>query len=150
MAVTANQLIQAMNPGHKIGIPVAAETVIYAGTLVFYERTSGAGEGYALGDDDGGNNNFAGIACAKCDNNDSETGDKTAGDKSVEVFTDGEFVLEGTGFTQAIVGDRAYATDNYTVTADSTSATYIGTFVEYISATKMRVKIDVQTPAPTN
>jgi len=141
MSVTANQLIQAMDPGKLIPAPVAGTTTLYQGTLAFWERTSGAGEGFALGDDDSGNNNFAGIVVDKVDNSAG-----SAGDKKAELYTEGSFVLEGAGFTQAMVGDKIYATDNYTVTNVDTNATYIGTCVEYISATKIRVKLDVQTP----
>jgi predicted RecA/RadA family phage recombinase len=141
MSVAANQLIQAQNPGSRVKAPVAASEHIYQGTLCFWERTSGAGEGYLCDDDDGGANNFAGVAVAEVDN---EGGD--AGDKNAELFTSGAFVFEGTGFTQAIVGDKAYASDNFTVTGSSSSTTYIGTFKEFISSTKMRVEIDTQLP----
>ena len=141
MAVTTNQLVQGQGLGKLLGIPVAAATTLYQGTLAFFERTSGATEGYALGDDDGGNNNFAGVVVDKVDNSAG-----SAGDKTVEVYTEGSIVLEGSGFHQGYVGDKIYATDNYTVTPSSSSATYIGTCVEYISATKIRVKLDVQAP----
>jgi len=141
MAATTNQLIQAMSPGEIVPGKVAASATLYQGTIAFVERTSGSGEGYILADDDSGNNNFAGIVKDKVDNSAGSDGDKDC-----ELYTKGSFVLEGSGLSQAYVGDKAYATDNYTVTPSSSSATYIGTFVEYISATKMRVKIDVQAP----
>ena len=139
MAATTNQLIQAQDAGGLIGVPVATTTTIYQGTINFINRTSGADEGYLTGDDNGGANTFAGIARAKVDNSAGAAGDLTA-----ELYTEGSFVLPGTGFTQSLVGDVAYATDNNTVTASSGSAVKIGRFVEYISTTKMRVKIDVQ------
>ncbi len=141
MAVTANQTLQAQNPRRLVTGKVAASTTLYQNTLAFFERTSGSGEGYVLGDDDGGANNFAGIVVDKVDNSSG-----SAGDKDVELYTEGDVVLQGSGFTRAIVGDKAYADDNFTTTATSGSMTYIGTFVEYISATKMRVAIDTQLP----
>jgi predicted RecA/RadA family phage recombinase len=117
---------------------VDAAIHIYQGTMVFFERTSGSSEGYGTDTDDGGANNFAGIAVDECDNSAG-----AAGAKSVEVFTEGTFELKGTGFSQAIVGDLAYAGDNYTVTATSGGMSKIGRFVEYVSTTKMGVKIDV-------
>lgn len=139
MSVTANQLIQAQNAGALVGIPVAASTHIYQGTIVFHERTSGAGEGYATDDDDGGANDFAGIAREEQDNSSG-----SAGDKTVEVYQEGAFVLQGTGFSQANVGDTVYASDNFTVTTSSSSTSKIGKIVEYISSTKVRVLIDKQ------
>lgn len=137
MAITANELIQAQNPGNRRKIPVAASTALYQGQIVFYERTSGTAEGYATGACDSGTNDFAGIAVAAVDNSSG-----SAGDLYVEVFTVGGFVLQGTGFIQGIVGDLAYASDNFTITASSSSTTKIGAFSEYISTTKMRVDID--------
>lgn len=142
MAATTNQLIEAQAAGGLIGVPVAASTTIYQGTMNFFNRTSGAQEGYLTGDDNGGANTFAGIARAEVDNSAG-----SAGDKDAELYTEGSFVLTGSGFTQANNGDIAYATDNYTVTPSSGSAVRIGRFVEYISATRMRVKIDVQETA---
>ena len=140
MAVTANQLIVRQGADRRSNGPVAASTTLYEGTIAFWERSSGAGvEGYLLGDDDGGNNNFAGIVLAQADNSGG-----SAGDEDAELFVEGIFELQGSGFTQAIVGDLAYATDNFTVTATSGSATKIGRFVEYVSTTKMMVKIDTQ------
>lgn len=139
MAVTANQIIKAQDAGALQAVPVAASTHIYQGTIVFHERTSGASEGCALGDDDGGANDFAGIAAQEADNSSGSDADL-----GVEVFQEGVFELQGSGFGRHNVGDLAYATDNFTVTASSSSATKIGKFVEYISATRMMVKIDKQ------
>jgi hypothetical protein len=141
MAVTANQLIEKRGQLAEIPAPVLGSTTLYQGTLAFWERTSGSDEGYALGDDDSGANNFAGVVKEKCDNASGSSGDKTA-----TLHRSGSFVLQGTGFTRAIVGDKCYATDNFTVTATSTSATYIGEFEEYISTTKMWVRINPEIP----
>ena len=54
--------------------------------------------------------------------------------------------LPGTGFTQADVGKKAYAVDNYTVSITSTNNTYIGTIVRVVSATEVVVALDVQKP----
>ena len=121
MAVTANQLMQAQNAGGLIGLPVLAARRLYQATICFVNRTSGAGEGYATDLDNAGANTFAGI-----------------------VREAGDFVLQGTGLLQGHVGDAAYASDNYTVTPTAAGSVLIGRFVEYISATRMRVKIEVQ------
>ncbi len=137
MAVTANQLIQAQDPGRRRSYPVGGSVHIYQGTIVFLERTSGAGEGYASDVSDSGTNDFAGIAVAEADNSDGD-----AGDINVEVYTIGGFILVGTFFGQYIVGDLIYASDNYTVDDSSSSTTKIGACSEYVSATKIRVEID--------
>jgi len=136
MAVTANQLIVCSEAGDRVKLPVAATTTLYQGTIAFVQRTSGSDEGYGTGEDNNGANDFAGIVIEKADNSAG-----AAGAVAAEVYQKGAFVLAGTGFTQSLVGDMAYATDNYTVTASSSNAERIGTFVEYISTTKMRVRI---------
>ena len=138
-AVSTNQIIKAQEPGSLQKAPVAASTHLYQGTITFWERTSGDAEGYILADDDNGTNNFAGILRKEVDNSSG-----SAGDLNGEVYQEGVFELQGSGFTQAIVGDAAYAIDNITVQASSTNASLIGRFVEYVSASRMRVRIDIQ------
>ena len=138
MAVTANQLIAARNPGGLISAPVAASTRLYQGTMSFAVAASG----YADDDTATGANAFLGIVKDDTDNSSGSAGDKTA-----ELYTDGIFELAGSGFTQALVGDKIYASDNFTVTATSTNNTMIGRCVEFVSATKLRVQILVGTQA---
>ena len=138
MAVTANQIVKRQGTVDCSSGPVAASTHLYQGTIAFWERTSGAGEGYLTDDDDGGANDFAGIVAAEADNSSG-----AAGAINAELYITGAFELQGTGFSQAIVGDLTYASDNFTITASASSTTKIGAFVEYVSATKMMVKIDV-------
>lgn len=132
MAVTANQLITARNPGNLVGIPVAASTNIYEGTIVFYDASTG----YATVDDNSGANAVAGIAKAQQDNSSG-----SAGDLTVEVYQEGEFELVGSSFTQANAGDVMHATDNYTIAASGGSA--IGRATEFISTTKLMIKLDI-------
>lgn len=134
MAVTANQIISARNPRSRTSAPVLTAIHIYEGTMVFAVAASG----YATDDDAGGANHFLGIAAAECDNSAG-----ASGAKSVELYTEDEFDLVGSGFTQALVGDKIYATDNYTITPTSTTATLIGRCTEFLSTTKLRVKLEV-------
>lgn len=131
MAVTANQLITKQE-GCKQGHPVAASTTIYQGTLVYLAS------GYADDDTNSGANQFAGIAIEEKDNSSG-----SAGDLDVDVWQEGVFELVGTGFTQGTVGSDIYGSDNYTVTTTSSSNTYIGRCVGYVSSTKILVKICV-------
>lgn len=133
MAVTANQLITRAE-GCKKGIPVAASTYLYQGTLAFANAS-----GYLDDDTASGVNPFAGIVI--------EAKDNSAGlDAALvgEVWRKGEFRLVGTGFTQASVGLSVYATDNFTLTMTQTTtgAVYIGKVSEYVSSTVVMVDID--------
>jgi hypothetical protein len=131
MAVTANQVIEKRE-GRR-SYPVAASVHIYEGTLVFLTAT-----GYATDVTATGVNGFVGVAVGEADNSSG-----SAGDLTVEVWAEGEFVLQGTGFAQADVGSKVYAEDNYTVGVSiSTASVPIGMVTEYISSTKIRVDID--------
>jgi len=131
MAVTANQVIEKRE-GRR-SYPVAASVHIYEGTLVFLTAT-----GYATDVTATGVNGFVGVAVGEQDNS---TG--SAGDLTVEVWAEGEFVLQGTGFAQADVGSKVYAEDNYAVGVSiSTASVPIGMVTEFISSTKIRVEID--------
>lgn len=131
MAVTANQVIEKRE-GRR-SYPVAASVHIYEGTLVFLTAA-----GYATDVTATGVNGFVGVAVGEQDNSSG-----SAGDLTVEVWADGEFVLQGTGFAQADVGSKVYAEDNYTVGVSiSTASVPIGMVTEYISSTKIRVEID--------
>jgi len=131
MAVTANQVIEKRE-GRR-SYPVAASVHIYEGTLVFLTAT-----GYATDVTATGVNGFVGVAVGEQDNSSG-----SAGDLTVEVWAEGEFVLQGTGFAQADVGSKVYAEDNFTVGVSiSTASVPIGMVTEYISSTKIRVDID--------
>jgi hypothetical protein len=131
MAVTANQVIEKRE-GRR-SYPVAASVHIYEGTLVFLTAA-----GYATDVTATGVNGFVGVAVGEADN-----GSGSAGDLTVEVWAEGEFVLQGTGFAQADVGSKVYAEDNFTVGVSiSTASVPIGMVTEYISSTKIRVDID--------
>lgn len=132
MAVTANQVIEKRE-GDRRSYPVAASVRIYEGTLVFLTAA-----GYATDVTATGVNGFLGVAIGEADNSSG-----SAGDITVEVWSEGEFTLTGTGFAQADVGSKVYAEDNYTVGVSISSASVpIGMVTEYISSTKIRVDID--------
>lgn len=133
MAVTANQLIYRADDC-KAGIPVAASTTLYQGTMCFLSAT-----GYLDDDTASGVNLFAGINIKYIDNSSG-----SAGDVSAEVWTDGVFKLTGSGFSQASVGQKVYATDNATLTLDPATANsvYVGVIREYVSSTVVWVEIE--------
>ena len=132
MATTQNELITARNPSNLVPIPVEASTQIYSGTIVYFDATTG----YAVDTDNAAANAVAGIAKAEADNSSG-----SAGDVTVEVYTEGEFELQGTGFTQANVGDILQGTDNFTIATSGGSN--IGRATEFISSTQLMIKLDI-------
>lgn len=133
MAVTANQVVKKRLT-HGASYPVYELTSIYGSTLVFVNAT-----GYAVGTTGSGVNKFAGLSTNEQDNSAGASGDKW-----VEVETDIGVILTGAGtYTQADVKKPVYATDNFTITLDPTAAgaKRIGWVEEYVSATKLMVRL---------
>lgn len=133
MAVTANQVVYNQGAGGRTQGKAAAVN-LYQNTLAFYDASTG----YVTNDDNAGANAFAGIVYEQVDNSGG-----SAGDKVVELWTEGVFRLTGTSFTQATAGDLIYASDNFTITASSSSTSRIGRAVNYVSSTQVDVMIDV-------
>lgn len=133
MAVTANQVVLMQDAENIIQCKAAAVN-LYQNTLAFWDASTG----FITNDDNAGANAFAGIVYQQCDNSGG-----SAGDKVVELYTEGVFRLTGSSFTQATAGDLIYATDNFVITATSTNASRIGRAVNYVSATQVDVMIDV-------
>ena len=135
MAVTANQLT-ARADGLRTSGPVYEAVRLYGGTMAFYNAT-----GYLVPTVNSGANRFGGIVVNEADNSSGASGDIDA-----ELLADGCFLLAGTGFTQASVGLDAYASDNYTITTSSSSTSYVGLIVGYVSSTEVWVQIRRNTP----
>ena len=133
MAVTENKTINQSTPGH-LSLPCKTGIHHYQGTLAFIDAATGTATNIVAA----GANAFAGLVVEECDNTDGSTG---ALDVALNSVTD--VVLEGTGFTQADVGKKIYATDNFAISTVSTSKALIGRAVEFISATQLRVRLDV-------
>lgn len=133
MAVSANQVVLMQDAGDIVQCKAAAVN-LYQNTIAFWDASTG----FITNDDNSGANAFAGIVYQQCDNSGG-----SAGDKVVELWTEGVFRLTGSSFTQATAGDLIYATDNFVITATSTNASRIGRAVNYVSATQMDVAIDI-------
>jgi len=129
MAVSANQLAEISSPG-RINLPVAAGKTLYAGTLSF-EAAGLASDVIAAGA-----NRFCGLVV-------SEASD-TVGEGRVELRTNCDVLLSGSGFAAGDIGVACYASDNYTVTKTSTSNSVIGTVVEVLSASSVRVRLSIE------
>lgn len=112
----------------------AAAVAIYQGTIVNVNSS-----GYADVGGDDASETFAGIAAETVDNSGG-----SAGDKNVRVWKEGVFKLSfGATATQATVGSVAYASDSQTVdlAANLTNDVEVGTVVEFVDASTVRVKI---------
>lgn len=138
MAVSTNQIIRRQ-AGCRGAYPVEESVNLYEGTLAFLNAA-----GFAVPTTGTGQHRFAGVVIAQQDNTQGADGAAT-----VEVWREGLFDLVGTGFSQASVGQDAYATDNYAITAaPSASGVRIGRIEEYVSATVVRVAIDPESSRP--
>lgn len=94
-------------------------------------------DGYLKPAVSGAGNQFAGIAY------EGSINAGAAGDKSPRVEMTGTWILPGTGFTQAMVGEKVFAVDDATVTTTegTGSKLVVGFIVGFISATEVEVKI---------
>lgn len=128
------------DPGEQQGViyhyPVKAATKLVAGALVAIDAS-----GWLVNAADTANFVNAGILDKTVDNT---VGAAANGSKQGRVITRGvfDFVFSGTA-TQATVGQKVYAVDNQTVAvaATTTNDVLVGTVVEFISATAVRVRI---------
>jgi predicted RecA/RadA family phage recombinase len=134
-ATTVNLVAQVQEPGSKVRVPAAAER-LFEGTMCFANAS-----GYASGT--AGGAEFLGVVVRECNN----TGN-SAGDLDAEVYQNGVFYHFTTAtMAQTHVGLKLYATDDQTITSASTSNSYVGTCAEFVSASKVGVRIDVQNAA---
>ena len=111
--------------GIEVEYPVAANTKIYAGSLVCVNAA-----GYAVPAADTSGYRFAGVALEQVDNSD--------GGKNVRVRRAGVFEFDAVSITQDMVGAAMYAADDHTFddAAGPTNDIKVGLLVKYVSATK--------------
>lgn len=132
MSVSQNQ-VMSRRQGCRVSVPVEEAVRLYQATLFFINAA-----GYAVPTTGSGANRFGGVVIEEADNSSGADGEIR-----VEACKDGEFLLVGSGFSQASVGRAAYASDNFTIAAGPVAnGVYIGEITEYVSATKVYVRID--------
>lgn len=114
--------------------PVVAGGAFFKGSLC---RISAAGLlGVALAE---AGAKFAGISEFAVDNSAG-----AAGDICGSVLTEGVFLLEGAGFSQASVGSEVYASDDQTIsTVQAADEQAVGIISNFVSATQVWVDIKV-------
>ncbi len=131
MAVTAEQLITARDPGGLRQVKVEAGEVLYGGTLCFLDA-----DGFAV--PTAGGLRFAGVVKKTVDNSAGADGDLEA-----EVYTSGTFVLPLSSVAQAdLTPGLAYASDNYTATLTASSNSFIGTIERVYGTSLAEIRID--------
>lgn len=86
---------------------------------------------------------LAGIAYEKIDNSSGSDGDK-----SIRVYTQGDFNHALSGAAIANIGDAVYASADDTLTFTSTSNTYVGFCVDVPSSGNIIVRLDTFRTAP--
>lgn len=124
--------------GWEIALPVYQGVKIYAGSMVCV----GGSHGYAIPAADAAANQFMGIAMEHVDNSSG-----SSGDKKVRVRRKGVFEFKASSITQAMVGDLMYVVDDETFDETSPGNNVLcGRLVEYISATKGMIDIEVAVP----
>lgn len=134
MAVTANQVIKRQGrDGNIVAVPVAASKRLYEGTLCYLDASGNATD--VINTDVG---RFIGIVRGEVDNS---TG--SAGDKTVECWTDGTFelTLSSATLVAADVGKTVYGVDNATISETGADQPEVGVVRKFISTTKALVEI---------
>lgn len=139
MAVTANQTIKRQGRDGKIRkVPVAADAVLYEGTLCF-EDAGGDFSGTVVE-----NGQFGGVVRKFVDNTGGADGSGGGfGAKYAEVWTDGDFELpmDTTSLAAADIGKAVYGVDNYTISETATDLVPVGVITGIVSTSVAIVSI---------
>ena len=136
MALTANRDVDHYIDQKLRTVAIAAAKHIYKGSLVGLD-SSGYAQPLVAGDP------FVGIAYEESDNSGGSNGDK-----SVRVYTVGDFGHALAGAAQTNVGDAVYASAEDTLTFTSTSNSYVGFCMDVPSSGEIILRLDVFRTAP--
>lgn len=131
MVLTANREVDHYIDQELRALAVAASTTIYKGALVGI-KSDGYVRGLVAGD------GFAGIAYENMDNSSGSDGDK-----SVRVYTEGDF---GHAVASAVIGDMGrpvFGSADETMSYDGEGNSYVGTVIDFVSAGLVIVRLDV-------
>ena len=133
MAALTKDRATPYRDGIELDFPVAANTKIYAGSLVCANST-----GYAVPAADTAGLKFAGVALEQADNTGAANGALT-----VRLRRSGAFQFDAASITQAMVGTAMYIVDDHTMDDASgpTNDIRIGVLVKYVADTQGWVDI---------
>jgi hypothetical protein len=133
MAALTKDRATPYRDGIELDFPVAANTKIYAGSLVCANAT-----GYVMPAADTAGLKFVGVAIEQMDNTSGANGALT-----IRLRRSGAFQFDAASITQAMVGTAMYIVDDHTMD-DATGPTNdirIGVLVKYVSDTQGWVDI---------
>lgn len=137
-ALTASREVDHFVDQELRSFKVAAAKKIFKGSFVGLD-SNGFAQPLIAG------NSFAGLSFEEVDN---AVG--ADGDKSVRLYTVGDFVLTVTGVTQAKVGDAVFAADDGTATLTGASNSFIGHVEDFSGSGSAIVRLATQPdPAAT-
>lgn len=130
MALTANREVDHYIDQELRSLQVAANKHIYKGSLLGVS-SAGYAQPLIAGDPSGG------IAYEEMDNSSG-----AAGDKSVRVYTLGDFGVTLTGATIADMGRPVFASADDTLTFVANGNSYIGTVQDFVTTNEIILRID--------
>ena len=136
MALTTNREVNHYIDQELRSLQVAADSHVYKGAMLGltsggYVRPLSAGD------------LFAGIAYEEMDN----TGGAN-GDKSVRIYTLGDFGLSLSGAVISNIGDAVYASADDTLTFTATSISYVGYVIDVPTNGEIILRLDTFQSAP--
>lgn len=134
MALTANASLTSRGEGGVVAFQVKGQTDIWRNAIVGIEVATGLVRGATAGATP---DIRAGIAREEFHN----LSPGSTPEENTEVYTDGEFLLTGSGLAQADVGVLVYASDDATITKTSTNNVLLGRITNFVSATQVWVKL---------
>jgi hypothetical protein len=131
MALTASRELNRFVDQELRSFSVAAAAKVFKGAIVGVERSTGHVRNLQAGD------TFAGIAYEEVDNTNG-----SAGEVSVRLYTQGDFVLTTNGATQTWVGSAIYAVDDEATTVSpSQGASFVGVLMAVLGTNLGIVRI---------
>ncbi len=129
-ALTANREVPRFVDQELRSFKVKGSSTIYKGGYVGLDAATGYARALVAGD------TFLGIAYEECDNSAGSDGDKT-----VRVFTQGDFQVALSGAALTDIGSTVYASADDTATLTSTDNSAIGTMVDLLSTGQIVLRI---------
>lgn len=128
MAALTKDRATPYREGVELEFPVAANTKVYAGSLVCANTN-----GYAVPAADSPGLKFLGVALEQVDNTGGANGAKT-----LRLRRTGVFEFDAASITQAMVGSDMYAVDDHTVddTVGAVNDIRVGMLVKFVTTTK--------------
>lgn len=134
MALTANREVDRFVDQELRSFQVGASKHVYKGSFVGL-ATTGYAQPLTAGDA------FVGLAYEEQDNSSG-----SAGDKSVRVFTVGDFGLTLSGAAVTDIGRAVYTSDDATLTFDSEGNSFVGYVQDFVATGEIILRLNTKGP----